>query len=263
MHESVNIAIFDSIDNGVATSCSLMVPGRGTADAIRRLRERPYIPFGLHLALIRDNPNYLWEPCSAKAEVPSLLDPDAGELFTDEPVNRDRMVAQARLDEVERELRAQIDTALDAGISPTHLDWHCLGDGGSEDIFDLGLALADEYGLAARVWLEEHCKKVRSSGKPVVDGVRLDSFTVDVEGKAQTYERLLRSLPSGLSEWAVHPALATEGWKAIEPGGWRVRQSDRAFLTSDRAREVLAQEGITVVDYTSLQDAWRVSPGSA
>lgn len=263
IHDAVNIAIFDSIENGVATSCSLMVPGPGAADAIRVLRERPHIPFGLHLTLIRDNPGYVWGPSSRKTEVPSLLDPDTGELFTDEPLNRDRMLAQARLDDVERELRAQINTALDAGLSPTHLDWHCLGDGGRADIFDLGLALADEYGLAARVWLDDGCQKARSLGKPVVDGTWLDSFTVDVEDKPQTYERMLRALPPGLSEWAVHPALATEDWQSIEQGGWRMRQSDHAFLTSDRARQVLAEEGIEVIDYTSLQNVWRASAGTA
>jgi predicted glycoside hydrolase/deacetylase ChbG (UPF0249 family) len=46
MHEAVNIAIFDSIDDGVATSCSLMVSCPGAADAIRVLRERPHLPFG-------------------------------------------------------------------------------------------------------------------------------------------------------------------------------------------------------------------------
>jgi chitin disaccharide deacetylase len=263
MHEAVNIAIFDSIENGVATSCSLMVPGPGAAAAISVLRERPHIPFGLHLTLIRDKPGYVWGPSSPKAEVPSLLDPDTGELFTDEPVNRDRMLAQARIEDVERELRIQISTALDAGLSPTHLDWHCLGDGGREDIFDLGLALAGEYGLAARVWLDDGCQKARRLGKPVVDGTWLDSFTVDLEGKPQTYERMLRVLPAGLSEWAVHPALATKEWQAIEPAGWRVRQSDHEFLTSDRARNVLAEEGIEVIDYTSLQKMWRASPGTA
>lgn len=39
-HEAVNIAIFDSIENGVATSCSLMVPGPAADKAIRVLRER-------------------------------------------------------------------------------------------------------------------------------------------------------------------------------------------------------------------------------
>jgi len=160
-------------------------------------------------------------------------------------------------------LRTQINRVLDAGLSPSHLDWHCLGDGGRGDIFDLGLALAEEYGLAARIWLEDGCQKARSQGKPFVDGVWLDSFTVAVERKAQIYERLVRGLPPGLSEWAVHPAVATEDWKAIEQRGWRVRQSDHAFLISDRAREVLTEEGIKVIDYTSLQSVWRASSGSA
>src|SRR4051794_18832885 len=170
MHEAVNIAILDAIENGVATSCSLMAPCPAAAGAMRVLMERPHIPFGLHLSVIRDNPNYVWGPSSPKADVPSLLDPITGELFTDDPVNRDRMLAQARIDEVERELRAQINTALDLRLSPTHLDWHCFGDGGREDIFDLSLALAHEYGLAVRIWLDDGCKKARSLGKPFVDG---------------------------------------------------------------------------------------------
>jgi hypothetical protein len=67
---------------------------------------------------------------------------------------------------------------------------------------------------------------------------------------------MLRDLPPGLNEWAVHPALGTEEWQAIEPTGWQVRQSDHAFLTSPQAREVLDHEGITVIDYRPLQQAW-------
>ena len=43
---------------------------------------------------------------------------------------------------------------LSTGLTPTHVDWHSLADGGRDDIFDLGMALAEEYRLAARVWLE-------------------------------------------------------------------------------------------------------------
>jgi len=103
-------------------------------------------------------------------------------------------------------------------------------------------------------------QKARGRGKPVVDRAFLDSFTVDVDSKPESYERLLRALQPGLSEWAVHPALGTEDWQAIEPRGWRVRQSDHAFLTSDRAREVIAEEHILVIDYTLLQNAWRSLP---
>ncbi len=99
----------------------------------------------------------------------------------------------------------------------------------------------------------------RALGKPVVDHAFLDSFALDPAdpaGKAATYERLLRELPARLSEWAVHPALATAQWQAIEPTGWRARATDHAFHTSARARDVLVEEGITVIDYRPLQRAW-------
>lgn len=78
----------ESIENGIASSCSLMVPCPAAADAMRLLRERPHIPFGIHLALIRDLPEYRWGPSADKAEVPSLLDPDTNELYVDTPAQR-------------------------------------------------------------------------------------------------------------------------------------------------------------------------------
>ena len=143
-----------------------------------------------------------------------------------------------------------------AGLAPTHLDWHCLADGGRADILDLGVALAKEYGLAARVWLDDGRRKAREHGKPVVDNAFLDSFSVSLRDKAATYERMLHDLPPGLTEWAVHPAHGTDEWQTIKPTGWQVRQSDHAFLTSPRAREILDHEGINVIDYRPLQEAW-------
>jgi chitin disaccharide deacetylase len=55
------------------------------------------------------------------------------------------------------------------------LDWHCLADGGRADILHLATALAEEYGLAARVWLDDGRRKTREQGKPVVDNAFLDS----------------------------------------------------------------------------------------
>jgi chitin disaccharide deacetylase len=256
MHDAVNAAVVESIENGIAGSCSLVVPCPGAADAMRLLRERPHIPFGIHLALIRDSPEYRWGPVSAKAGVPSLLDPDTGELYVDSPAQRTALLAAAKLTEVERELRAQINAVVEVGLAPTHLDWHRLADGGRADIFDLAMALAQEYRLAARVWLDDGRRKAREQGKPVVDNAFLDSYSVSVHDKAATYARMLRDLPPGLNEWAVHPAHGTEQWQSIDPTGWQVRQSDHAFLTSPQAREILDQESITVIDYRPLQQAW-------
>lgn len=256
MHDAVNAAVVESIENGIASSCSLIVPCPAAAHAMGLLRERPHIPFGIHLALIRDLPEYLWGPVAGKADVPSLLDPETNELYIDTPVQRETLLAKAKLSDVERELRAQIAAVVDTGLAPTHLDWHCLADGGRDDIFDLAMELAKEYGLAARVWHEDRRRKAREHGKPVLDKLFLDSYAVSLDDKAATYERMLSNLPPGLSEWAVHPAHGTDGLQEIEPTSWLVRQTDYAFLTSPKARESIDREGITVIDYRPLQQVW-------
>jgi predicted glycoside hydrolase/deacetylase ChbG (UPF0249 family) len=257
MHDAINSGVVESIENGIASSCSLMVPCPAAADAMRLLREHPRVPFGIHLVLIRDPSEQRWGPAAARADVPSLLDPGTGELYLDTPDQRAALLTSARLSEVERELRAQIDAVFGAGLTPTHLDWHCLADGGRADILDLTMALAGEYGLAARVWLDDGRRKARAQGKPVVDNAFLDSYSIGLHDKAATYARMLRDLPPGLSEWAVHPAHGID--QGDEPAGWRVRKSDYAFLTSPETREILDHEGIAVIDYRPLQKAWNAS----
>jgi hypothetical protein len=256
MYHAINAAVIDSIEEGIASSCSLMVPCAWALHAMHLLRQHPQIPFGIHLTLFCDTAHHRWEPLTAKEKVPSLLN-ETGELFT--PAQVPELLAQARLDEVELEFRAQVSTVVGAGLAPTHLDWHCLADGGRADILDLTLALAGEYGLAVRIWLDPGRRKLRRQGVPVVDHEFLDSFRLDLDGKPARYAELLRSLPAGLSEWAVHPGLGNEESQAIDPG-WRVRRTDYEFLTSPQARELLQQERIVVIDYRTIQQAWSHRP---
>jgi predicted glycoside hydrolase/deacetylase ChbG (UPF0249 family) len=252
MYDAVNAAVIRSVEEGIASSCSLMAPCPGAADAMSLLRRHPRVPFGIHLTLVCDTPGYRWEPLASRAEVPSLLD-ESGELFTADRVPA--LLAQARPEEVEREFRAQVSAVADAGLSPTHLDWHCLADGGRDDIFDLTVSLAGEYGLAVRAWLGPARRTLRQRGLPVVDHEFLDSFRLDIDGRAARYAGLLRDLPAGLSEWAVHPALGGRQAQAIDPG-WQVRQGDYEFLTSSDARAILREEQITVISYREVQQAW-------
>jgi predicted glycoside hydrolase/deacetylase ChbG (UPF0249 family) len=252
MYHAINVAIIRSIEEGIASSCSLMVPCPWALHAMHLLRRKPQIPFGIHLTLVCDTTHYRWRPLTATARVPSLLD-RKGELFT--PAELPVLLAQARLDEVEIEFRAQIDAVVDAELTPTHLDWHCLADGGRADILDLTLALAKEYGLAVRIWLEPARGTMRRRGLPVVDHDFLDSFSLDIDGKSARYAELLRSLPVGLSEWAVHPGLGNDEAQAIDPGWW-VRRTDYEFLTSPRTRDLIRQEKIVVTDYRAIQEMW-------
>lgn len=258
MYRAVNLGIIEAVTTGVATTCSLMTPCPGASHAIELLRRHPRIPFGIHLTVVCDLPGHRWGPLVSREKVPSLLDGD-GELFG---VRRlDELMAQARLDELELEFRAQIETVLRAKLEPTHLDWHCFRDGGRDDVFELGVALAREYGLALRASDRDAQQRLKTHGLPATDHPLLDSFSLEIDGKPTRYAQLLRTLPPGLSQWAVHPALADDEAMALDPDGWRVRQSDYEFLLSRQAHEIIARENIELLDYVRLQQAWHGSRG--
>ncbi|SEK46527.1 hypothetical protein SAMN04515665_102226 [Blastococcus sp. DSM 46786] len=252
LHPSVNAAVLEAVRQGVASSTSLMVPAPAAAQALELLHAEPEVPFGIHLTLTRDGPAHRWAPVSARDDVPSLLD-EHGLLHTG--AESAQLLERARIEEVERELRAQIDTVVRHGLDPTHLDWHVMADGGRGDVLELTIALALEHGLSARVWLDDGRRRARERGLPVVDHDFLDSFALPVAGKDDRFLQLLRELPAGLSEWAVHPALGTEPTTAADLG-WAVRRSDHAFLVSPLTRDVVAAEGIVVTDYGRLQQVW-------
>ena len=243
MDEAINAAVFASIEHGIAASCSLLVPPPAARSAMDMLRQRPSVPFGIHLTLVRDAIDLPWSPLAPGTD--SLLDA-SGRFFTAD--DRDTLLRQARIEDVEREFRAQIDAVARAGLSPTHLDFHCLADGGRPDILDLTVSLAVEHGLAVRVWLDAGLEEMRRRRLPVVDNPFLDSFSLDIADKPAEYERLLRDLPAGLTEWAVHPSTDPDS---------PVRYGDYEFLTSPQARELIRKEGITVIDYRPIQAAWR------
>jgi hypothetical protein len=73
MYHAVNTAVIRSIEEGIASSCSLMAPCPAAPHAMDLLRQHPRIPFGIHLTLVCDTPSYRWGPLSAKEKVPSLL----------------------------------------------------------------------------------------------------------------------------------------------------------------------------------------------
>lgn len=256
MYRAINEAVVRAFEEGLVRSTSLMVPCPGASQAMHLLRENPGIRFGVHLSIVRDIDQYHWDPLTPKERVPSLLDAD-GNFYGIDRISE--MLDRANLDELETEFRAQIDAVLAADLRPTHLDWHCLHSGGRADVFDLTLGLAKEYGLALRVASQPFIDRVRRQGLPTADHELLDSFAVSIDDKSARYAELLRELPVGLSEWAVHPSLGSAESKAIDPDGWRVRRTDFDFLISPQAREVIRQEGIALIGYEPLQKVWQGS----
>ena len=256
MHPAVNRGVLNAIENGIARSCSLMAPCPAATDAMQLLLDRPHIPFGIHLTLVRDTPEDAWTPLSPPHDVPTLVDA-TGRLFLHSQAQQ--LLTQMRIEDTEREFRAQIEVVLATGLRPTHLDFHSLADGGRDDVLDIALLLADEYSLAVRVWLKRGRSIALHRSRPVVDHPFLDSFQMTIDRKADRYAVILHALPAGLTEWAVHPA--AHGSETSAPSGWRIRYTDHQFLVSARARELIAAENVILIDYRPLQRAWKRAEG--
>ena len=132
-----------------ASSCTIMMTCPWNLSGIQRLKEYPTIEVGVHLTTISEQPFYRWGPINSMENVPSLID-TTGKYFYSEK-DMQAYIAHANVKELEWEFRAQIDAALSQGIDPTHLDGHCHCHERREDIFEMALGLAREYGLPMRI----------------------------------------------------------------------------------------------------------------
>lgn len=256
MCHAVNAAVIGALAGGLLTSTTVMPPCPWARHALRFLASRPDIPFGVHLTVIAEWDDYRWGPLTPRDKVPSLVNED-GHFY-----NFDQMpafLAGVHLGELETEFRAQIESVLAFGLRPTHIDWHCLRLDGWDAVSEVMVGLALEYGQAFRTVVRSQIAMVQRLGLPANDGGFLDSYHVDPATKAAHYAELLRRLPAGLSEWAVHPGLDTPELLTIEPAGNHIRQTDYDFLVSQRAKEIIAEEGIILLDYRPLQTIWRES----
>lgn len=257
MCHSINTATVLAINEGLATSCTLMAPCPWAVHAVYLLEQYPAIPFGVHLTAISEAPLYRWGAIAPRHEVTTLLDED-GYFYSDRRM--DELLAKARLSEIEHEFRAQIEWVLATGLQPTHLDSHCHVHDRREDIFDMTVGLAKEYGLGLRVSRRQHINRVQQEGYLTITHPIVDSYNIPTQDKKATYIRMLRDLPEGISEWAIHPGYDTAELKALGPS-WDVRKADLDFLLAPEARQVVAEEGIIMVDYRPLQALWQAAQG--
>lgn len=254
MCHAINAAITRSLMDGIVMSTTLMAPCPWALHAMHWLVNHADVPFGVHLTALSDNVDYPWKPISCHDRVSSLID-ESGHFFSWDRM--EEFLTRARLDELALEFRAQIDTVIAAGLRPTHLDWHSIRIHLRPEILDVMFGLAKEYGLALRVRERPLIDKIQRHGLPCNDHDFLDSYGIDTTVKPAQFSQLLRDLPAGLSEWALHPGLGTPELQIIDPEGWDVRQADFDFALSTQAGAIIEQEGIILLSYQPLQAAWQ------
>ena len=114
----VNDGIFAAHDRGILTSASVFANAPATADAIRGVHHRPSLGVGVHLALVDGT------PMLPPNRVPTLVEDDGRFRASWKPFIVACLRGRVSLEEVERELTAQIDRIRSEGIQLTHLDAH-------------------------------------------------------------------------------------------------------------------------------------------
>src|SRR5690606_27291776 len=88
----------------VVSTTNVIVPGPWFLEAVQLLNENPGLDVGVHLAITSEWDRVKWRPLTPAS---SIVDPD-GYFFPNVPAIR---AAAWQLDDIERELRAQLDMA--------------------------------------------------------------------------------------------------------------------------------------------------------
>jgi predicted glycoside hydrolase/deacetylase ChbG (UPF0249 family) len=246
---AANVAVYDSLRNGMATSASLMVPCPWARDAAAQYRDDDV---GVHLTLNAEWSNYRWGPITHS---PSLLDGDGG--F---PRTVDDVWDHADLDEVRKECRAQVEKAIYWGFDVSHLDSHMGTLQLRPAFFDAYLETAVDFGLPLRM---APAAAERLIGFPYrrlaeQEGIVFpDHFVYTNVGSRAQISAALSSLVPGVTEIYVHPGVDTDELRASHPD-WENRVDDHAFVTSDPTMsDLIERSGATLIGFRTLRELQR------
>ncbi|MBT3287025.1 MAG: ChbG/HpnK family deacetylase [Victivallales bacterium] len=264
MCDSANQAVWQGMQEGMISSCTLMVPCPSFPAAAEFAKAHPNLDFGIHLTHTSEWKTHRWGPVLPAEDVPGLVDPSG--CLWHEVQGENGVYSHATPAEATREARAQIRAALAAGVDITHLDSHMGAMQYSPVYFLRYIWLGREFGLPIRIpspeTLEKHgAAKLRTLVRAL--GLVCPDYLLLGEGKekGQTAKEYwisqLRQLKPGVTELFTHPALETEEMQSIT-ATWKWRYAEfRAFLDDPDVQAVIKEEGIQIIGYRELRDLQR------
>ncbi len=119
LSHSTNMAVIRAFENHAISSGSVMVPCPWFPEIAAYIKDHPGLDVGLHFTLNAEWKFYKWNGVSPSNEIPSLVAKDGYFHSSLQP-----LIFGASPEQVEKELRAQIDRAIAFGVMPTHIDSH-------------------------------------------------------------------------------------------------------------------------------------------
>jgi predicted glycoside hydrolase/deacetylase ChbG (UPF0249 family) len=253
---SEDAASFDALEKNAVTSASIIVPGPWLTEVAAYAKAHPDVDLGLHLALTSEWRTYRWGSVESKDKVPSLFDP-SGYLWPETLPALQNIKAE----EVEREIRAQVERAMALGIHPTHLDSHMGVLFSSPELFAVYVKLAHEYKLpflAVRIpSAPPQLFSVLSEKDVVLNAVVIANPTVHANEWRDFYVNAIKNLKPGLTEIIVHLGHDDAELQAVTVNhpdyGSAWRQRDYDAVTSPEFKKVLEENHIILVKWKDLK----------
>jgi predicted glycoside hydrolase/deacetylase ChbG (UPF0249 family) len=236
------------LDEGAATSAGLLVPAPWARAAAAAYRGQDV---GVSLTLNSEHDLYRWGPIT---HAPSLLDGDGG--FPRTPAD---LWDHADVDEVRRELRAQLERAVLWGFDVSHISSHLDAAVLRPEFFDVVLNLALDYSLALRLPNEE---VQGDAGFPfrqlaLDEGVAVPDRVVVFRGpSAPDPLKTVATLEAGVTELVFRPAIDTAELRAQAPDAAE-RLADFATLCSAEFAAALDARGAQRISWRALRAVQR------
>jgi hypothetical protein len=242
MSHAVNQAFEQLAQAEIPFSASVMVPCPWFTEAVEILSRYPHVSAGIHLTLNSEWKNYRWGPILGKGSVPSLVDslgyfhPSRAKFFANNP----------ELDEVEAELRAQIVTALAAGLKVDYVDYHMGTAVQTPEMRKIVEKLAEEFELGiSRYFNEWDMDKMYDDP---IDS-KQDSMMIYLDNMDENRINLLVChIGLDLPELNAMIDLNEFGLKDMS----KHRHSELQVLLSDRFKKKLEDLGLKLMTYHDL-----------
>jgi chitin disaccharide deacetylase len=253
---SEDAASFDALDQHAVTSASIMVPCPWLTEVADYAKAHPDADLGLHLTLTAEWKTYRWGPVESKDKVPSLLD-SSGYLWPDvEPALR-----ALKADEVEREIRAQIEHAIAMGIHPTHVDSHMGTLFARPDLFAVYVKVAHEYKLpflaALTPGATQEIRSLLSYKDVLLDSVVIASPEVNAANWKAFYTNAIKNLKPGVTEIIVHLGHNDAELQAVTVDhpdyGAAWRQRDYDAVTSPELKKAIDDNHVILIRWKDLK----------
>lgn len=268
MSHSVNRATIEALESGVVSSVSIMVPCPWFKEFAEYAKRHPDYDYGIHLTLNSEWDVYRWGSVAPRDQVRSLLD-DEGYLWDSVAQVREH----ARAEEVEIELRAQIDRARAWGIPLTHLDTHMGALVSRPDLVEVYVKLGVAYDLpilffnrldqatseaypALAEKFATSLSRLREQDLPAIDTL-LQFYGGEIPSKReQEYRDQLANLPAGVTELIIHCGFDDEELRGITSSAAR-RDQDRRLFSNPALLEELRQRGVQLITWKQLRQLRR------